>query len=136
MCRVCVALIVFSVGVEYLSLSVVVVRRGGKKKAAAKADPPAPAKPEAKPTMADNLIQAGCWVLALIGYVTVLLWLDGKYVHPPLPAGWECLQVTRGSSYGDHRAVRCGPAPGWHIERWPGGNEQAVPDQAVITRRS
>ena len=117
-------------------MSVVVLRRGGKKKAAAAAaaKPEAP-KPEAKPTMADHLIEAACWVLVVIGFVCVLRWFDGTYVHQPLPAGWECLQVTRGYVTGDRRAVRCGPAPGWHMERWPGGDERPVPDRVVLTQR-
>jgi hypothetical protein len=78
------------------------------------------------------LFNVALFAVLLIGLVATARWFDG--LARPAP-GWVCWQIARVTAEGTQRDRRCDLADGWHVERWPGGQQVAVPDQAEVLRR-
>jgi hypothetical protein len=87
---------------------------------APKADPPADKSswPHAIGTLAIAAIIG-------IGIFSVLGWVEVRLRPPP---GWVCWNVEKVTADGRQHGSRCGPAPGWHIERWENVGDVAVPN--------
>ncbi len=94
--------------------------------------PPAAPSP-AKFDLADFLTRAAVVALCVVGFVAVARWVDG--LSRPAP-GWICIEVARITADDTRRDRRCEPAAGWHAERWPDGATVAVPDHALVVRRT
>jgi hypothetical protein len=88
---------------------------------------PPPAAPKDDTGMSwTNLL--GSLVIAAVvgvGLVTIGSWVEVRMRPPP---GWVCLNVERVTADGRQHGSRCGPALGWHIERWENVGDVAVPN--------
>jgi hypothetical protein len=89
---------------------------------------PAPSGPKPESTLLAVLVELAVIIACVVGFVTILVWLDAL-AHPPPPPGWVCWSVTRETATQHRRSDRCEPADGWHVEEWPGVGRVAVPDR-------
>lgn len=87
-----------------------------------KADPPASSWPHAIGSLAIAAIFG-------VGIFTVLGWVEMRLRPPP---GWVCWNVERVTADGRRHGGQCGPAPGWHIERWENVGDVAVPNGPLV----